>query len=87
MILTLDSSKLVASLGDPREWYVDPFAATRWTVGRQTDNGHRYHILADDGEPITFETKYAALKFLLELLARTFPAWLLGKLRTWIFRN
>ena len=64
--LTL-SKALEMAHGGASGWYVAPFAM-EWTVGRAASDGERYHILRNDGEPISFCLREEAVRFVERLL-------------------
>lgn len=65
-VLTL---RAALSLARQREagWYVAPYAAEYWTIGKLGADGDAYHVLVSD-EPLTFCTRNSAEHFLKQLL-------------------
>ena len=68
-LLTLARACELAARGCLGGWYVSPYAL-RWTIGRMTGNGRRYHVV-EEGEPITFESPGDAFQFLAARLRVT----------------
>ena len=60
-LLTLPKALELASAGARGGWYISPFAV-KWTVGRMSTSGHRYHVVSN-GEPIRFESVAEAFQF------------------------
>lgn len=65
-LLTLAKACELAAQGYCAGWYISPFAL-KWTVGRMTRNGRRYHVL-NEGEPVRFENLADAAEFLVDIL-------------------
>ena len=65
-LLTVHKARELAASGSSAGWYISPFAL-KWTVGRMSRDGRRYHVL-EDGEPVRFETMAEATAFLSRIL-------------------
>ena len=60
-LLTLPKALELASSGACGGWYISPFAV-KWTVGRRSTSGKRYHVVTN-GEPIRFDSVGEAFQF------------------------
>jgi hypothetical protein len=62
-ILTLRRARLLAERANSAgRWYIAPFA-TKWTVGVTTAEG-RFHVLDERDEPLCFDSRRDAWKYL-----------------------
>lgn len=66
-ILTFSNALQLASNGCSSGWFVAPYA-TYWAIGREADDGERYYLLRPSGEPVVFESRQDARRFLEALL-------------------
>jgi hypothetical protein len=70
--LTLQKAFVIAAEGGTSRWFITTLAM-KWAIGRETRDHHRFHVLGDDGEPITFHQREDAAEFLRGLLWLSLP--------------